>query len=495
MGNPYLTLVTTPLTQFTPLMTSELPSAIFQFVPHSTFQYMESQFKHISEDGFTAIQIPPISPPGMHNFGGKQGSAYAPRDMMKVSPIIYNGESVEQYLSGNSIEKSEEEGWTALKAFVESAKRYGLRVVADIVFAHTSRDPDVIRNYVKNFGKDFYKWEHSEGASGGARREDGSWDNWDDIIAINHSGPAREEILKYFSNILEKFIRSGISVFRADAAPKISIKFWNELIAGAKVFADKHGYDKPVFYAEALGTSIDDEVSLVRDGGFDGVTTSMRWWNNLKDTWLLDRSSAMYSVRGSGVSFVDNNDTTRAVKFYDENISKIAMHIALTAFMSSSMTVLDGTFTLDPAQPSVFLAKAHRPSQLPNHIISRNPLVIKSLFKYLLELKARFPIFRTSAYTELITDGSPLVRIRRTTYDEQVEIAINTDEQNKATYIVPVNFSYGNIFGMNKWSKDANLWFGKSKGDTPILYYDLAPFGMAVFYRHSPGSLTAFRIP
>lgn len=460
-----------------PLSVSPLPSAVYQFVPHTPLQLMEAALPEIAAMGFTAVQMPPLHPPGMARFDGKVGSAYAPRDLTLISPHMYGAASPDQYLAGNFPEQDPEAGWTALRAFTAKAGELGLRVVGDLVFAHTARDPDAVAAHERKFGESFYKVNGN--GSSGAELEDGTWDQWSDIRPINHAGPARRQILEHFQGVVGRFIESGVTVFRADAAPRIPNDFWAQLIAGAREFASANGHPAPVFYAEALDDKIEDEVSLIRDGGFDGVTTSLRWWKNLTERWLVDRMDAVRRVGGSGVSFMDNHDTARAVTTF-HGLQGIFRQLALTAFMTSSMAMLAGTVNLDPRQPSVFLDWYRPPASTPNPDFAHARSLMEGAIGMLLDIKARYPIFRTPAYTELIYDGSPVLRIQRTTPSEQVQIAVNIGDREGA-YHVPPLFRQGNIFGTNTW-RNSGTWYGATPG-VSIFNYQLAPGGVAVFHR------------
>jgi len=485
---PQLSLVTSSVgTDPMPVPTNSLPPAIHQFIPHTPMPEMTAELPAIAGLGFTAVQMPPLHPPGTTEFDGKLGSAYAPRDVTEISPHIFAGVSPEDYLAGNYTRQDQENAWKALRTFTSRAEGLGLRVVGDIVFAHTAGDADVIRAHVEKFGNAFYK---NSGTETGATLEDGNWDTWSDIVPINHNGPARAMILAHFQAVLNRMIEHGVTVFRADAAPRIPNDFWAELIHGAKVFAGAIGRPVPTFYAEALGTRTKDEVDLVSYGGFDGVTTSLRWWKNLTRTWYLERTEAVRLAGGGGVSFLDNQDTARAFATFD-SLQIFYTRLALNAFMSSSMLVMDGTATLDRRQPSVFLSR-YRPvaTEVPDDLAD-SPYQVEGALRMLLGIKHRYPILQMPAHTEIVSDGGPILRIQKTTPGEQVQIAINIGSA-AGTFYVPLEFRRGNVFGTNTWPGRPS-WFDASPG-LEISEYRLAPHGMAVFHRRVDPS-EKLRIP
>jgi hypothetical protein len=440
----------------------------------------------IARMGYTAVQLPPLHPPSTVRFDDKIGSAYAPRDLARISAHIYAGVSPADYLAGNYREADPSEGWVTAREFAEEARSHGLVVMGDLVLAHTAADPDVVRAHEERFGPNFYKG----GAVTGASREDGSWDVWQDIRSIDHNGPARAAILAHFVRVVELFMESGITVFRADAAPRIPMDFWRDLIAGAKTFALESGLPVPAFYAEALGTTIDDEVAMITEAGFDGVTTALRWWprrnyaydlSAIRDRSAIVRLERVREAGGVGVSFMDNHDLERAVHAFP-GMQALITQLALTAFLTSSMTVLAGTESLERRQPTVFLDRLDE-SRLDASPHDEASHMMRSAMEMIFGIKMGYPIFQGLAYTELIQDGGPLVKIQRTTPAEQVVIVVNVGDE-AATYIVPKAFRHGNLFGTMTWPGQ-RTWFG-GQPDTRIRDYRLAPGGLAVFHREIP---------
>lgn len=461
-----------------PALLSPLPPAIYQFIPHTPFSEMEASLPFLANMGFSAVQMPPVHPPGITRFGDKLGSAYAPRDHSSVSPHLFAGVSPADYLNSSYTPPEQSDGWAAFRKFTARARELGLQVVGDLVFAHTARDRDVVDRHSKDFGEGFYKADEPA-QMGGANQEDGSFDEWNDVKPIDHAGPARAAILRYFTDVTNRFIEAGVTVFRVDAAPRIQNDFWAQLIDGARVFARDRGYETPAFYAEALGVKgrnpLDVEVELVRDGKFDGVTTSMRWWKDLRESWLLERFEAVRRAGGTGVSFIDSHDTTRAVNEF-RDFNAILVQLALTAFMSSSIIVLQGTKVLEGKRPSVFLDR-YEPLPPPHRCQTSD---MRRFLEMVLGIRNAYEIFRMPAYTERTDDGGPIIRIQRTTPDEQVLIAANVSDHEDVFY-VPPEFRKGNLLGINTWPGQ-RTWFG-GPSDTEVYNYRIAPHGLAVFHR------------
>jgi len=453
------------------------PQAIYQFYPHSSFSMMTAVLPRIAAAGFDAVQMPPIHPPGITAFttadgATKLGSAYAPRNFMSVSPCISNDRMrPDMYLERGD---GDSKGWRNLRRFVSRAREAGLRVVADLVLGHTAADPDVIERYEKIFGKEFYK----RGEDGsierlGAYTEGGVWSEWLDIVPIDHAGPAHERIEDHFSGLLNRFMESGVSVFRADDAPRISGDFWRVLLGRARSRAAKSGLPLPRFYAEAMSTVTDQDLNLF-ESGFDVITDSLRWWDNFSETWFVERANDIQGAGGKTISFASSHDTETFAATFGGAQERLT-RLALTALLSSSFFVMEGTLSLAERQPSVFLGDHQRWTSHARDDFGEGTEEMRKLMSILLGIKKRYEIFHSHGDFEIARDGDQIAVITKRTDSEEALFAINSSAAH-GIFNVPRGFRRGCVFGTN------NRWFGPDSSDGPIHEYGLDPGGMAVFY-------------
>ncbi len=79
---------------------------------------------------------------------------------MRVAPYLYDRFlDPHRWLDGDYVDKYQdpEEGWRALAGLAEVVKDSGMKLVGDLVFGHTARDPEAIRHHLFLLGEDFYK--------------------------------------------------------------------------------------------------------------------------------------------------------------------------------------------------------------------------------------------------------------------------------------------------------------------------------------------------
>lgn len=159
------------------------------FTPEGTLYATTSHLPYIADLGATIIYISPVNVHGYPSVFGPS-TPYEIKDYDRIDPE-YGSEA-------------------DLKALVSEAHRLGLKVIMDIVYAHSANDNVLLDK------PGFYK-----------RTPDGK------IILSQWRTPMPDytnpQVREYFRNNMVHWVRDvGMDGFRADAASRIPVEFWNE---------------------------------------------------------------------------------------------------------------------------------------------------------------------------------------------------------------------------------------------------------------------------
>ncbi len=143
--------------------------------------------------GFDYVYLTPVHPIGKARRKGSMGSPYAIADYRSVDPEL-GGEK-------------------GLRSFIDEAHRFGLGVIMDIVYNHTSPDSVLAREHPEWF------WTGADGKPG-PRVAD-----WSDVSDLDYSHRGLRE---YQIETLEHWARFGADGFRCDVASLVPVDFWVE---------------------------------------------------------------------------------------------------------------------------------------------------------------------------------------------------------------------------------------------------------------------------
>jgi len=218
---------------------------------------------------------------------GSSGSLYAVKDYFRLNPL-FRGDS----------NKSDD---ALLADFNAAAARRGIAVMMDLVINHTAKDSVLAEVHPEWFVR------NSDGSLRAPRAIDP--DNpekvtvWKDLAEIDYRGrPGLAEIISYWRTMLQHYIGLGFRGFRCDAAYQVPASVWYELIASARSKCD------PIFAAETLGCRV-EQVTSLRDAGFDYLFNSSKWWD-FTAPWLLAQYEAYRNIAPS-IAFPESHDTER----------------------------------------------------------------------------------------------------------------------------------------------------------------------------------------
>lgn len=242
----------------------------------------ERHLDRIAGMGFNWIFLNPISMPGF------SGSLYAVKDYYSLHPL-FQGQAT------GSADK-------LLQKFLEAAADRGISVMMDLVVNHTGKDALLTAEH-----PDWFEREPD-----GSLRSPFCVDPadtrkrtvWADLAEIDYrERPQRAEIIKYFSTLIQHFVRLGVRGFRCDAAYKVPKAVWRELIT-----AGRRENGKVIFVAENLGAML-EEVEALRSAGFDYLFNSSKWWD-FRQSWLLEQYEKFRTIAPS-IAFPETHDTDR----------------------------------------------------------------------------------------------------------------------------------------------------------------------------------------
>jgi glycosidase len=297
-----------------------------------TFNDISSDLKRIKELGVDFIWFMPIHPISKLNLKGRLSSPYSISDYTKVNPDY----------------GTEDE----FKKLVKEIHDYGMKIMIDVVYNHTSHDSV----YRKKHPEFFYR---TPGGNFGNKVGE-----WEDVIDLDYSNT---ELWKEQINTLKKWVKIGIDGFRCDVAPLVPLEFWLDVRKQIKEINPDF-----VLLAETLGP---DFIKQVRDSGiyaasdceiyqaFD-ITYDYDTKNNLSNYFiglssldeLLDKKRIqeyIYPENYVKLRFLENHDLPRAKAFIpDDNL--LDVWTGFLFFEKGATLIYAGQEAKDSNTPSLF---------------------------------------------------------------------------------------------------------------------------------------------
>lgn len=265
-----------------------------------------NHFDRIAEMNFDWVYINPFQYPGF------SGSLYSIKDYYIYNPLFLDEASS---LSGDK----------QLKAMCDAAHKKGLKVIMDLVINHTAIDSILVETH-----PDWYKKDKDGKIANPGCLDGDQWIVWGDLAQIdNGNSKDRDNLWKYWLDMMKHFMDLGIDGFRCDAAYHVPTPLWNYLIPKVKEY--KEGVQ---FFGETLGCSA-EEVKEVAEAGFDYVFNSSKWWD-MKEEWFL-REYNLWRGCAPSVSFSESHDTPRLSAECNGDINYVRMRYALSAFLTGGV--------------------------------------------------------------------------------------------------------------------------------------------------------------
>jgi len=157
------------------------------------FEAVQRDLGRIKQLGADIIWLMPIYPIGLEKRKGSLGSPYAIMDHRKINPEFGT--------------------FADFLQLVNSIHEYGMKIMLDIVFNHTSLDSWQFQNHPEWFYRDEY---------GAISRK---VTDWNDVIDLDYNQP---ELWAFQINTLKYWVAQGIDGFRCDVAPLVPLEFWRK---------------------------------------------------------------------------------------------------------------------------------------------------------------------------------------------------------------------------------------------------------------------------
>ena len=245
----------------------------------------------IADMGFDWIFLNPVQLPG------DSGSLYSIKDPGRLNPAL---RPQRQAASGRT--KPARDDDVLLGEFCAAAHEHGIRVMLDLVINHSAKDSVLVDAHPEWFARD----EQGRVRSPFVRDLDDpdKVTVWEDLAELDYSErPARGAMLRFWEDLIGRYLELGFAGFRCDAAYKLPADVWRRLITGAR----KKDADA-CFFAESLGAP-EEAVEQLRGAGFDYLFNSAKWWD-FRAGWLLDQYRRFRDLAPS-VAFPESHDTER----------------------------------------------------------------------------------------------------------------------------------------------------------------------------------------
>jgi starch synthase (maltosyl-transferring) len=251
---------------------------------------------------------------------GFSGSLYAVKDVTKLDPRFRD--------EGAGSDDDQ------IRSFAEEARRHGLKVMADLVINHTSKDAVLATEHPEVFIRNM--WGELESPYAVDPDDPTKRTVWGDLAELDYATPAsRDFLLGYWDGYIARMQALGIAGFRCDAAYKVPPDVWKPLLGNAK---SRDG--ACLFAAETLGCTFDEAVATAK-AGFDYLFNSFAWWD-FKKAWALEAQEKTRLLAPT-IAFPENHDMDRVAAGIRDDASQteiedeLVMRYALAAFFSSGV--------------------------------------------------------------------------------------------------------------------------------------------------------------
>ena len=222
------------------------------------------------------------------HYPGFSGSLYAVKEFRRLNPMFLPAGADPMSLD-------------PLREALARIGEMGMKPVMDLVVNHTSKDSPLVQEH-----PGWYEWENGEVRSPFAVDPNDTskktvWGDLAEIDNLTHQG--RDELWRYWADLVRESLALGFRGFRCDAAYKVPAELWSFLIAEAKA-ADPD----VVFFAETLGAPVED-VRALKTAGFDYFFNSSKYWD-FNQPWALQQHEEFGRIAPS-ISFPESHDTAR----------------------------------------------------------------------------------------------------------------------------------------------------------------------------------------
>jgi starch synthase (maltosyl-transferring) len=223
------------------------------------------------------------------HYPGFSGSLYAPKEFYRLNALFLPP-------------GAEEGSLRPLEHALRDIEALGLRPMMDLIVNHTSKDSPLIEEHPEWYVRD----AQGEVVSPFVREahDPTQITVWGDLAEIDNEESAdREALWSYWTELVRHSLSLGFRGFRCDAAYKVPVELWSQLINEAR------SIDPEVeFFAETLGAPT-EAVRSLKEAGFDYFFNSSKWWD-FREPWALKQHEEFRRIAPS-ISFPETHDTAR----------------------------------------------------------------------------------------------------------------------------------------------------------------------------------------
>jgi starch synthase (maltosyl-transferring) len=358
---------------------------------------------------------------------GSSGSIYAIKDPYSLSDLTL----------GN-LPRQEEQ--TALRQFTAEGRRFGLRIMMDLVINHTAQDAVLAADH-----PEWYR-RNPDGTLYAPRAVDPDDPTkvtiWEDLAELDYETPsARAVLVDYWTHYVRHYAGLGFGGFRCDAAYQVPAGVWRSIISAAR-----QSHPDLRFFAETLGCTT-DQVTALADAGFDYIFNSAKWWD-FRAPWLLDQYEKFRLIAPS-IAFPESHDTERLaaeVSSQAQLTASLKFHLLFAASFSAGLMVPMG-------YEYGFRRRLDVVRTRPEHW-EETGIDLTEFVAAVHAMKAAVPALNREGHQRRITaPGSPVVGLLRLSGGHPVDsdscaiILLNPDRQQAhQTEIAPLLAETGGVF-------------------------------------------------
>ena len=216
-----------------------------------SYNTIKANLATIAASGYSAVQTSPVQQSKSSAKGGAWGTEW----YKLYQPVAFS-------IAEDSYLGTKEE----LQSLCTEAKKYGIKVVVDVVLNHMGND-STGKGYaeaIETYSPDV--WAHLDTYF---HQEKSSSIDYGNAYQITHYmlsnlpdlNTANETVQSYALDLLKECIDAGVSGFRFDAAKHIETDldaegtksdFWKNVLGGANQYCQEHSITAPYYYGEIL---------------------------------------------------------------------------------------------------------------------------------------------------------------------------------------------------------------------------------------------------
>lgn len=254
---------------------------------------------------------------------GQSNSDYSVKDYYRYNPLYLPKQ-------GLSVEEEKALGDELIAKFCSEAKKKKMSVMMDLVINHTATDSPLVLEH-----NNWYCHDASGRILNPFCMDGDTKVVWEDLAEIdNLHSPDRDNLWKYWLDMILHFCKLGIRGFRCDAVFMIPKELWCYLITNVK-----KEYPDAFFLGETLGCGLEKTITTL-NAGFDMAMTALKWWD-LQSPWFIEQYNQTID-HGMTLSFPENHDTVRCASENNGNSNFALMRYIIASYISKATAITTG---------------------------------------------------------------------------------------------------------------------------------------------------------